>query len=42
VLVKTPRRDPKIEHEWRTTILLAGVIAVLCGAVVIMAAIRYF
>jgi hypothetical protein len=42
VPVKTPQRDPKIDQDWRTTILLAGVIAVLCGAVVIMAAIRYF
>jgi hypothetical protein len=40
--VKTPQRDPKIDHDWRTTILLAGVIAVLCVAIVIMAAIRYF
>jgi len=39
--VKTPQRDPKIDHDWRTTILLAGVIAVLCVAIVIIAAMRY-
>jgi hypothetical protein len=40
--VKTPRRDPNIDHEWRTTIVLAGVIALLCVAIVIVAAMRYF
>jgi hypothetical protein len=40
--VKTPRRNPKIEQEWRTTLILAGVIAVLCVTIVIMAAMRYF
>jgi hypothetical protein len=40
--VNTPQRDPKIDHDWRTTFLLAGVITVLCVAIVIKAAVRYF
>jgi hypothetical protein len=40
--VKTPLRVPKIHREWRTTLILAGVIALLCGAIVIVAAMRYF
>jgi hypothetical protein len=40
--VKTPRRNPKIDREWRTTLILAGVIALLCVAIVIKAAMRYF
>jgi hypothetical protein len=40
--VKTPQRDPKTDHERRTTLLLAGVIALLCVAIAIKAAIRYF
>ncbi len=40
--VKTPLRDPKIDREWRTTLILAGVVALLCVAVVIVAASRYF
>jgi hypothetical protein len=40
--VKTPRRNPKTDHEWRITLILAGVIALLCVAIVIMAAMRYF
>jgi hypothetical protein len=42
VPVKTTRRYPKIAPEWRTTLVLAGVIALLCVAIVIMAAMRYF
>jgi hypothetical protein len=41
-LVKTPLRVPKIHHEWRTTLILAVVIALLCVAIVIKAAMRYF
>ena len=40
--MKTPRRNPKINPEWRTTLILAGVIALLCVALVIKAAMRYF
>jgi hypothetical protein len=40
--VKTPRRDPQTDHEWRTTFILAVVIALLCVTIVIMAAMRYF
>jgi hypothetical protein len=40
--VKTPRRNLKIDSEWRTTLVLAGVIALLCVAILIMAAMRYF
>jgi uncharacterized membrane protein SpoIIM required for sporulation len=40
--VKTPRRNPKIDREWRTALVLAGVIALLCVAIVIEAAMRYF
>jgi hypothetical protein len=40
--VKTPRRNPNTDHEWRTTIILTGVIALLCVTIVIMAAMRYF
>jgi hypothetical protein len=41
--VKTPRRDPKTDHERRTTFILAIVIALLCVAIVIKAAaMRYF
>ena len=40
--MKTPLRNPKTDHEWRTTLALAGVIALLCVAIVIVAAMRYF
>jgi hypothetical protein len=36
------RRDPKTDDEWRTTLILAVVIAPLCMAIVIKAAMRYF
>jgi hypothetical protein len=40
--VKTRRRNPKIDREWRTTLVLAGVIALLCVTIVIKAAMIYF
>jgi hypothetical protein len=40
--VKTPLRTPKIDREWRTTIILAGVMALLSVAVAIEVAARYF
>jgi hypothetical protein len=40
--VKTPWRNPKIDREWRTTLILAGVIALLCVTIVIKAAMIYF
>jgi hypothetical protein len=40
--VKTPLRDPKTEHEWRTTLILAVVIGLLCVAIAIKAAMHYF
>ena len=40
--MKKPLRDPKIDREWRMTIILAGVIALLCVAIVIEAAMRNF
>jgi signal transduction histidine kinase len=40
--MKKPLRDPKVNHEWRTTFILAVVIALLCVAIVIVAAMRYF
>jgi hypothetical protein len=39
--VKTPRPNAKKEHERRTTLILAGVIALLSLAIVIVAGIRY-
>jgi hypothetical protein len=39
--VKKPLRDPKIDHEWRTTLILASVAALLSLAVVVVAATRY-
>jgi hypothetical protein len=33
---------PKIDREWRTTHILAGVIALLCVAVAVVVAVRYF
>jgi hypothetical protein len=32
----------KIDREWRTTLILAGVIALLCATIVIKAAMSYF
>jgi hypothetical protein len=40
--VQTPQHNPKIDREWRTTLLLAGVIALLCVAIVVVVAMRYF
>ena len=40
--MKTPRRNPKINPEWRTTLILASMIALLSLAIVIVAAMRYF
>ena len=40
--VKTPRRGPKIDREWQMTIILAGVIALLCMAIAVVVASRYF
>jgi hypothetical protein len=40
--MKTPLRDPKVDHEWRTTFILASVAALLSLAVVVVAAMRYF
>jgi hypothetical protein len=40
--VKKPLRDPKVDHEWRTTFILASVAALLCVTIAIMAAMRYF
>jgi hypothetical protein len=40
--VKTPQRDPKTDHERRTTLLLATVVALLCVAIIIKAAMRHF
>jgi ABC-type enterochelin transport system permease subunit len=40
--VKKPLRDPKIDHEWRTTFILASVAALLSVAVAIEAAVRFF
>jgi hypothetical protein len=40
--MKTPHRAPKIDREWRTTIILAGVAALLSAAVAIVMAGRYF
>jgi hypothetical protein len=31
-----------MDREWRTTLILAGVIALLCVAIVIEAAMRHF
>jgi hypothetical protein len=39
--VKTPLRVPKI-REWRTTLILASVAALLSVAVAIEAAVRFF
>jgi hypothetical protein len=40
--VTMPLRAPKIDREWRTTIILVGVIAFLSAAVAIEVAARYF
>jgi hypothetical protein len=40
--VKTPLRAPKIDREWRTTLILASVVALLSVAVAIEVAVRYF
>jgi hypothetical protein len=40
--VKTPRPNPNRNPEWRTSLIPAGVIALLCVAIVIVAAMRYF
>jgi hypothetical protein len=40
--MKTPLRTPKIDREWRTTLILAGVIALLSAAITIEVATRYF
>jgi hypothetical protein len=40
--VKTPLRVPKIPREWRTTLILASVAALLSVAVAIEVAVRYF
>jgi hypothetical protein len=40
--VQTSQHNPKIDREWRTTLLLAGVIALLCVAIVVVVAVRYF
>jgi hypothetical protein len=39
--VKTPLHAPKIDREWRMTLILAGVAALLCVAVAIEVAARY-
>ena len=40
--MKTLLRAPKIEPEWRTTIILAGVAVLLSAAVAIEVAARHF
>jgi hypothetical protein len=40
--MKTPLRIPKIDRELRTTLILAGVIALLSAAITIEVAARYF
>ena len=40
--MKTPFRVPKIDREWRTTLILAGMIALLSAALAIEVAVRYF
>jgi hypothetical protein len=40
--MKTPFRAPKIDREWRMTLILAGVVALLCVAVAVVVALRYF
>lgn len=40
--MKIPLRAPKIDPEWRTTIILAGVALLLSAAVAIEVAARYF
>jgi hypothetical protein len=40
--VKAPIRVPKIHREWRTTLILASVAALLSVAVAIEAAVRFF
>jgi hypothetical protein len=40
--MKTPFRAPKIDREWRTTLILASMIALLSAALAIEAAVRYF
>ena len=39
--MQTLQHNPKIDREWRTTLLLAGVIALLCVAIVVVVAVRY-
>jgi hypothetical protein len=40
--VKSPLRAPKIDPEWRTTLILASVAALLSVAVAIEVAAHYF
>jgi hypothetical protein len=40
--VKTPLRNPKIDPGWRTTIILTVVAVLLCMAVAVEVAARYF
>ena len=40
--MKKPLRDPKVDHEWRTTFILASLAALLSVAVAIVVAARYF
>jgi len=40
--MKPPFRAPKIDREWRTTLILASVAALLSVAVAIEVAARYF
>jgi hypothetical protein len=40
--VKKPLRAPKVDSEWRTTLILAGVAVLLSAAVAIEVAARYF
>jgi hypothetical protein len=41
-LVKTPFRVPKIDREWRTTFILAGVALLLSALVVVEMVVRHF
>ena len=37
-----PLRAPKIDRGWRMTLILACVIAMLCVAIAVVVAVRYF
>ena len=37
-----PLSAPKIDREWQKTIILAGVVALLCVAIAVVVAVRYF